>query len=109
MFKIAVFCGSNFEKNTWKPGKRATCLAVFGVVKMDFQPAQLEPGVTHVICVNVFGVTRIRVPEGIPVNMSGVSLFGRTKDDRNEGETPNSDHTLEISCFNVFSFTAIIN
>jgi hypothetical protein len=109
MFKIAVFCGSNFEKSIWKPGKRATCLAVFGMVKMDFQQAQLEPGVTHVICVNVFGVTRLRVAEGIPVNVSGVSLFGRTKDDRDEGDIPKSNHTLGIACFNVFGATAIFN
>ncbi len=108
MFKAAVFCGSDFDERTWKPGKRVTCLAVFGEVKMDFRQAQLEPGVTRVICVNVFGATRLRIPEGIPVNMSGVSLFGRTRDAGAEGEAAKSDHTLEIACFNVFGTTAII-
>ncbi len=109
MFKAAVFCGSNVEKWTWKPGKWVTCLAVFGAVKMDFRQAQLEPGVTRVICVNVFGATRLRVPEGIPVNMSGVSLFGRTRDARDEGEDAKNDHALEIACFNIFGTTAITN
>ena len=109
MFKAAVFCGSNFEKRTWKPGKRVTCLAVFGTVKMDFRQAQLEPGITRIICVNVFDTTRLRVPEGIPINMSGVSLFGRTKDAGSEGEAAKSDHTLDIACFNVFGTAAIIN
>jgi hypothetical protein len=109
MFKIAIFCGSNFEKRTWKPGKRTTCLAVFGAIKMDFRQAQLEPGVTQVICVNVFGSTQLRVPEGIPVNTSGVSIFGKTMDDGADGEAAKSDHSLEIACVNVFGTTAIIN
>lgn len=109
MLKAAIFCESNFEKRTWKPGEWITSLAVFGAVKMDFRQAQLEPGVTRVICVNVFGATRIQVPEDIPVNMSGVSIFGRTEDAGAEGKATKSDHTLDIACFNVFGATAIIN
>ncbi len=108
MFKAAVFCGSKFDARAWNPGKYVTGLAMFGEVKIDFRQAQLEPGVTHVTCVNIFGVTQLRVPEGIPVNMNGVSLFGSTRDDGTEREAENRDHILEINYFNVFGATNII-
>jgi len=109
LFKIAVFCGTDFEKKSWKPGKRSTCLALFGLVKIDFKQAQLEADVTHVFCVNIFGVTRVAVPEEMAVNMSGISIFGRTKDDRKDGDAPKRDSSLEIASFNVFGATVIFN
>ena len=109
MFKVAVFSGSDFDNRTWRPGKHVTSLSVFCTIKIDFRQAQLEPGVTNVICFNVFGNTRLRVPEGMPVTLSGVSLFGRTRDKRDEGEDAKNDHALEIAYFNVFGATAIIN
>ncbi len=109
MFKAAVFCSSDFEKRSWKPWKQTTCLAVFGIVKMDFKQAQLGPGVTRVICFTVFGNIQLRVPENITVNMSGLSLFGRTRDADIVGEASKGDHTLEIAVFNVFGTTNITN
>ena len=109
MFAAGVFFVSNAGKRTWKPGKRVTCLAVFGMVNIDFRQAQLEPGGTRVVCYNIFGATRLRVPEGIPLKMSGVSLFGGTWDGGagSEGEAAASDHTLEVTRFNVFGATVI--
>ena len=109
MFKVAVFCESNFENRTWKPGERVMCVAVFGSMKMDFRQAQLETGATHVICINIFGATRFRVPEDIPVNTSGISIFGKTKDSGAAVKAAKSDHLLDIACFNIFGTTTIIN
>ena len=58
MFKAAVFCESNFENRTWKPDEKVMCVAIFGAMNIDFRQAQLEPGVTRIICINVFGATR---------------------------------------------------
>ena len=109
MFKASVFSGSNFEKRSWKPGNQITCLAVFGSVKMDFQQAQLEQSVTHVRCITIFGNIQLRVPKSITINMSGVSLFGKTRDKGTEVGAAKSDHILEIDSFNVFGTTDIIN
>ena len=109
MFKAAVFCESNFENRTWKPDEKVMCVAIFGAMKIDFRQAQLEPGVTRIICINGFGATRFRVPEDILLNTSGISIFGKTKDAGTKVKSDENDHLLDIASFNIFGTTTIIN
>ena len=76
MVTIGVFFLSNIGRRRWQPGKSVRSIAVFGAVNMNFQQAELEEGETHVTCFNLFGITRLQVPEDVPVKLSGLSFIG---------------------------------
>ena len=109
MFVVGVFSASNVGRRPWQPGKRVWSVALFGAVNMDFHQAQLEEASTRITCFNLFAATRLRVPENIPVNMSGLSLFGATtvKSRGDEESSMSSEHALNITRFNIFGATAV--
>lgn len=55
---------------------RLTCVAVFGSIDLDLRQATIEGDDVSVVAVCVFGSANVFVPEGLEVELSGLSLFG---------------------------------
>ncbi|MBN2737517.1 MAG: DUF1707 domain-containing protein [Spirochaetales bacterium] len=72
---ISIFGGSE-RKGVWKPPKQVISLNVFGGSDIDFREALLNPGVTKVRVLCLFGGTDIIVPPGVNVKTKGIGLFG---------------------------------
>jgi hypothetical protein len=72
---VAVFSGAR-RVGRWRPARRETAVAVFGGVEVDLRDAELPPGGLHLSASAVFGGVDVTVPEGVRVEVSGVSVFG---------------------------------
>ena len=109
MFAIGTFFISNIGRRPWKPGRNSWSVAVLGISNMDFTQAQLEEGVTKISCVNLFGITRIRVPKRLTVETRGLSAFGITlaRGIADSGDTMSSAQALSITRVNVFGITIV--
>jgi hypothetical protein len=77
---VAAIFGANRRKARWRVGKRTTAVAVFGAAWVDLRHAQLTDGVLTVWALPVFGTVKVIVPDGIGVDLTGVSIFGATTD-----------------------------
>jgi hypothetical protein len=78
-FVGAVF-GTNRRRARWRVGRRTTAVAVFGAAWVDLRHAQLTDGELTVWALPVFGTIKVIVPDGIGVDLTGVSIFGSTSD-----------------------------
>ena len=76
MRSIAIFGGSKLGKTPWRPGKKVWSIAILGGSEIDFRQAQLEADVTQIVAFSLMGGNKIIVPQDIPVNLSGFSIFG---------------------------------
>jgi len=72
---VAVFSGAR-RVGRWRPARRETAVAVFGGVELDLRDAELPPGGMQLSAWAVFGGVDVTVPEGVRVEVSGVSVFG---------------------------------
>jgi len=98
---VAVLSGHKIGKTTWQPEARIRSLALFGGVDLDFRQATLpENGVRMSSC-NIFGGTKITVPKGMAVTVSGFSLFGG-KEVKNVAMDAGRQPPLRISAFTLF-------
>jgi class 3 adenylate cyclase len=72
---VAVFGGAS-RRGRWRPGARLRATAVFGGVDLDLRSAELQGSEIEVRAVALFGGVDIVVPEGVAVELSGLSVFG---------------------------------
>lgn len=72
---VAIMSGSQ-AKGRWRVGKSVTAVAVMGGCELDFRQAQIEADEVQVTAVAVMGGIDIVVPEGIAVELSGLSIMG---------------------------------
>jgi hypothetical protein len=72
---IAVMSGAN-RKGRWRPGERCVAVAVMGGCKIDLRDAEITSSTVTITAVSVMGGVTIIVPEGIEVEVSGLSVMG---------------------------------
>ena len=72
---VAVMSGSK-AKGRWRVGKSVTAVAVMGGCELDFRQAQIESGEVRVTAVAIMGGIDVIVPEGIAVELTGLSIMG---------------------------------
>jgi hypothetical protein len=72
---IAVMSGAS-RKGRWRPGERCAAVAVMGGSKLDLREAEITGPRLSITAVAVMGGVTIVVPEGIEVDVSGLSLMG---------------------------------
>jgi hypothetical protein len=72
---IAIF-GSEQRRGRWPVPGRLASKAIFGECKIELQDANLHARVTVIDAQAVFGSIEILVPEGVEVQMTGISIFG---------------------------------
>ena len=76
MKSIAILGGSRLGQGPWRPGRKIWSISIFGSSVIDFCQAQMEETMTEVVALSLFGMTKVIVPEDMPVAVSGMSILG---------------------------------
>jgi DUF1707 SHOCT-like domain/Cell wall-active antibiotics response LiaF, C-terminal len=74
-FLVALF-GSTEREGRLRLRRRALCASLFGNVDLDLRQATLEGDVITIVAVAVFAALDVYVPEGVEVDVHGLTLFG---------------------------------
>jgi hypothetical protein len=72
---VAVF-GGRTKTGKWYPAKTIRAIAAFGGVELDLRNAELQPGVTTIYTVAMFGGVQIFLPTGTYADINGAGIFG---------------------------------
>ena len=104
MGNTAIFSGVKVGEQPWKPGKKISSFALCGAVSIDFRKAELEEGKIEISALSILGATRIIVPAGIRINLSGLSFFGgkRSKLTHTEKTTASATKEMDINATSIF-------
>lgn len=104
MRSVAILGGSKLGQSPWRPGRKVWSIAVFGSSEVDFRQAELEEDVTQVVAVSILGGNKVVVPQGIPVTLSGLSMFGGREVKRSQSKEapPVSAKALHINAISIF-------
>ena len=85
---VSILGGRKF-KGRWRPPKKMTLVSVIGGREIDLREAEIPSEGITINVVGLVGGTRIIVPDGINVEVSGFSgLGGRRVDSRAEPGAP---------------------
>jgi len=82
-FLVSLF-GSTEREGRIRVRRLVACLTTFGNVDLDLRQATLEGDVITIVALGVFGAIDVYVPEGVEVDLRGLSLFGHTRASGND-------------------------
>jgi Domain of unknown function (DUF1707) len=100
-FTISIFGGAD-RRGRWRVAPRCFVLDLFGGADLDLRQAELvEPTATFYV-LSVFGGSDFYVPEGIEVDMQGLSVFGGNDEWGGEGHVAPGAPLIRIVAVNVF-------
>jgi hypothetical protein len=74
-YMVSIF-GSTSQRGRWRMPARVRCLAVFGETMLDLRQASTSEHEVTIEALSVFGGVDVIVPEGVDVELTGVSIFG---------------------------------
>jgi hypothetical protein len=74
---IVTIMGESESTGRWRLGSRAVVAAVMGQCHVDLSRAEIEGPETVITAVSVMGQIDIVAPEGIEVDVTGLSIMGR--------------------------------
>jgi len=84
--------------------------AVFGTNVVDFTKSHLGDDEVNIHCTNVFGTSKLIVPQGWDVKLNTNNILGNTEDKRYiTGPSLNTEGTLHITGFTLFGSLEIKN
>jgi hypothetical protein len=72
---VAVMSGAK-RKGRWRPGERCVSVAMMGGCRLDLREAEITGSRLTIDAIALMGGVTIVVPEGIEVDVSGVSVMG---------------------------------
>jgi DUF1707 SHOCT-like domain/Cell wall-active antibiotics response LiaF, C-terminal len=72
---VAIMSGAD-RSGRWRLGARCRAIAVMGGCKLDLRGAELTAQAPVIQAVSIMGGIEIIVPEGIPVEVTGVAIMG---------------------------------
>jgi len=72
---VAVMSGAK-RKGRWRPEERCVALAVMGGCKLDLREAEIQGARLDITAVSIMGGVTIIVPEGVEVDLGGLSIMG---------------------------------
>jgi hypothetical protein len=78
---VSLFGGSQ-QRGLWRLGSQLRIVSLFGGINIDLGHAQVEAPDVVIAIIAVAGGAGIIAPSGVPVTLSGLSLFGRKSDKR---------------------------
>jgi hypothetical protein len=102
---IAIFSGVD-KKGIWTPAKNNPAVSIFGGMRLDLSEARLNPGVTSIEVVAIFGGADIIVPAGVNVEVSGIGLFGGF-DNATHSESHPSAPTIRVTGVALFGGVSV--
>ena len=75
---VSVF-GDITRRGSWPSRSRMSPIALFGDIDLDFRNATIPAGQVTINAVAPFGNIDVLVPDGVPVDVGGFTLFGSKK------------------------------
>jgi len=76
----AVLFGSTMRTGRWRLPRRSLAFVIFGNADLDLRQAELPGSVASITAFVLFGNVDLYGPEGIEVDLGGVSIFGRRRE-----------------------------
>jgi hypothetical protein len=74
---IVAVMGQSESKGRWRPGEHTSVVAVMGECNMDLRRAEIDGPEVVITAVSIMGSVDIVVPEGIDVELTGLSIMGQ--------------------------------
>jgi hypothetical protein len=103
---VAVFGGTR-QRGRWRLSKRLWLLVALGGARLDLSTAQAEAPESVITAVVVLGGAVLLVPQGVPVELSGFSLFGGKADRRAGGPALHGSPLVRVRAFAFFGGVAV--
>ncbi len=75
-----VLFGHVERKGRWRVARRSVSLVAWGDLDLDLRHAQIESGAVTLVLLVLFGNADVYVPEGVEVDLGGLTVFGHRHD-----------------------------
>ena len=98
---ISVFADVT-RTGSWRAEGSVTPMSLFGDVELDLRQATVPSGEASILAIAPFGDIEVIVPDGVSVELSGFSVFGRTKLDVREAASAASAPVVRVRAFTIF-------
>lgn len=98
---VSVF-GDVTRTGWWRAEGSVAPIAVFGDIELDLRQAAVPSGEVTVQAVAPFGDVEVIVPDGVSVELSGFSVFGRKKVDVRRPTSDAPTPVVRVRAFTVF-------
>jgi Domain of unknown function (DUF1707)/Cell wall-active antibiotics response 4TMS YvqF len=98
---VSVFADVS-RRGWWRAEGTVSPMTVFGDVELDLRQAAVPTGQVTISAVAPFGDIEVVVPDGVIVELSGFSLFGRKKVDVRRSASMESAPVVRVQGFTVF-------
>ena len=98
---VSVFADVS-RRGWWRAEGTVSPMTVFGDVELDLREAAVPTGQVQISAVAPFGDIEVIVPDGVIVELSGFSLFGRKKVDVRRSSSMQSAPVVRVQGFTVF-------
>jgi len=102
---IAVL-SSTRTSGRWRLSGHTHAVAVLGGVQVDLTEAEIDPPVATVYTVAVFGGIEVLVPEGMPVEIGGIALFGSNRNELRKVAVVEGLPLVRVRAFSLFGSAA---
>lgn len=103
---VAILGGSRVT-GPWRPGKSEWGLVLLGGLELDFRQAQLTEEMTRVSLVCILGGATVTVPPGMPVTVTGFSIFGGRGVKRLAAPGPPAPGQKGLHVFSIVAFGGV--
>ena len=100
-FLLALF-GSTERAGRLRLGRRALCVSLFGNVDFDLRQATLEGDVITIFAVAMFAALDVYVPEGVEVDLHGLTVFGHKDANGSDPEPLPGTPIVRVYAFGLF-------
>jgi uncharacterized protein DUF1707 len=97
-----VVFGSVERKGRWRLARRALVLIGFGDANIDLRQAQLDSDVVTITAFVVFGNADFFVPEGVDVDLGGLTVFGHRGEHGDDVPAVHSGPFVRVRVFSLF-------
>lgn len=99
---VGVF-GDTKRSGRWSLAKKTLALLLFGDVKFDLRSATITASSSTITIVSIFGGdTRLRVPEGVSVELGGFDLFGDREFDGGRQDPGPGAPVIRVVAYSLF-------
>ena len=100
-FLLALF-GSTERGGRLRLRRHALCVSMFGNVDLDLRRATLEGEVITIFAIAMFAALDLYVPEGVEVDLHGLTVFGHKNANGNDPEPLPGTPIVRVYAFGVF-------
>ena len=98
---VSVF-GDIRRTGWWSPRRTMWPFAVFGDIDLDLRQATMPPGEVVINAVAPFGNIDVLVPDGVKVDVGGLTMFGSTSVSVGEAAASGSAAVIRVRGFSLF-------